>query len=200
MNSSSFLIKPRPILVADASVIINLNATRRAADILRVMQGRLVVTDNACLELERGTQAGYADAEQLNALFEADLASKVVLNAEGTAIYESLIAGATIDTLDDGEAATIGYAVQVQGTALVDERKASRICAAQHPTLALRSTVDLLFDEQVEQALGRKGLMEAVLCALKHARMRVPSEHVAKIKALIGPENAAACSSLPKKP
>jgi hypothetical protein len=54
MTSSGFLLNPGAGLVADASVIINLNATARAADIIDAIPHPFLVTENAFSELEAG--------------------------------------------------------------------------------------------------------------------------------------------------
>ena len=65
MSSSSFLSNPRASLIADASVVINLNATARAADIIKALPNPFVVTENACAELEAGVRNGHRDYGQL---------------------------------------------------------------------------------------------------------------------------------------
>src|SRR5262249_11004285 len=68
MSSSSFPINADTILVADASVVINLNATGRARDIIQAQPGSLVVTENAFAELSAGAKKGHDDHAQLQAL------------------------------------------------------------------------------------------------------------------------------------
>jgi hypothetical protein len=64
-------------------------------------------------------------------------------------------------------------AIEHQMTALIDERKATRICRDQYPDLLVGSTVDLLALECVENALGLEPLATAVFQALLGARVRV---------------------------
>ncbi len=198
MNWSRFAAEPRSILVADASVIINLNATGRAADIIKALPNRLFVTGNACVELEAGAQHGHDDAEKLDELIAAALVQRVEVGVGGAAIYESLIDGSARLTLDDGEAATIACAIELEGTALLDERKARKLCAASFAALPLGCTAQLLMHDAVATALGAQPHVEAIVMALTHARMRVPREFVAGVTTLIGPAHAARCASLPK--
>ncbi len=198
MSSSSFLTDPRVNLVADASVVINLNATVRAADIIKAVPNPFVVTDNACAELKAGVRNGHQDYGQLSELIEAGFARRVRLGAIGAAVYESLVDGSTLRTLDDGEAATIAYAHETGGVALIDERKARTLCAASFPGLVVVSAVELLMHDAVAAALGAQAQVDALVNALTAARMRVPPEHVARLKAIIGAERAALCTSLPK--
>lgn len=109
MSSSSFLTDPRVKLVADASVIINLNATARTVEIIKAAPNPFVVTENACAELEIGARNGHDDYRKLTELIDAGLIQRVRLGAADAPIYESLIDGSAARTLDDGEAATIAY-------------------------------------------------------------------------------------------
>lgn len=198
MNSSSFPLDATSTLVADASVAINLNATGCALEIIRAQPGTMVVTDNALAELARGSHNGHSDGEKLQALIDAGAVRVVSLDDHGSRIYESLVEGTALRTLDDGEAATIGYAHQVGGIAMIDERKARTICAGDFPHLTLISTVDLFINDMVERALGKRRQAEAIVNALRGARMRVPPHQIETIVALIGDEAAADCHSLPR--
>jgi predicted nucleic acid-binding protein len=108
MSSSSFPIDTNTILVADASVIINLNATGRALDIIIALQGSVVVTDNAFAELVAGTHNGHSDDKKLQVLVDSGTVQLVELGEVGNLVYSSLVEGTASCTLDDGEAATIG--------------------------------------------------------------------------------------------
>jgi predicted nucleic acid-binding protein len=198
MSSSSFLISSSTVLVADASVVINLNATDRALDIIRAQPGSIIVTENAFAELARGTRNGHHDAEKLQVLIDCGAVHLVQLGNVANDIYGSLIEGAALRTLDDGEAATIGYACEIGGIALIDERKARSICASDFPELAVASTVDLLTHETVRNALGHQGHIDVIIKALRNARMRVPPHQVGMVVEIIGEETAATCNSLSK--
>jgi predicted nucleic acid-binding protein len=198
MISSSFSADPNSVFVLDASVVINLNATGRAADIITTFPNRFVVTDNACVELEGGASRGHDDAKQLQSLIDADNISRVRIGRGGLGIYEALIDGSARLTLDDGEAATIACAIELAGVALIDERKARRLCSASFPALSLVSTAQLLLHASIVAAHGPDFQRDAVLLALKAGRMRVPRVYVADVIALIGQEQAASCTSLPK--
>lgn len=198
MNSSSFLLSPGAVLVADASVIININGTGHAADIIRAIPHTFTVTENACAELEAGSRRGHDDYARLLELIDAGIVRRVFLGATGLTVYESLIDGSTVRTLDDGEAATIAHAHEMSGIALIDERKARLLCAASFPKLAIVPTVELLMHDAIATALGADRQAGAIANALTRARMQVPPEHIAKVCALIGPERAAQCASLPK--
>jgi predicted nucleic acid-binding protein len=192
------LIEPRALLVADASAVINLNATGCAEAILAALPNRVAVVDVVPSELETGRHRRREDTDRLNALVAAGLVAIVELGDASAAYFEELVVGSAAETLDDGEAATIAYAVEHRAIAIIDERKANRICARRFPQLRLASTVDLFAQADVARALGHERLMHAVLNALQQARMRVLPHHLDWVLALIGPENAAACLSLPR--
>jgi predicted nucleic acid-binding protein len=198
MSSSSFLTNSRASLIADASVVINLNATARAAEIIKAVPNPFIVTENACAELEAGIRNGHRDHAQLLELIDAGVVRRASLGNAVMIVYESLIDGSTLRTLDDGEAATIAHAQEIGGVALIDERKARTLCTASFPHLQIASTVELLMHDAVAGAIGADGQVDALMNALTNARMRVPAEHIGKLTAIIGAERAASCSSLPK--
>ena len=94
---------------------------------------------------------------------------------------------------------TIAYALARSATALIDERKATRICAARFPRLRLASTVDLLAHPEVQRQLGVDGVGDLVFRALRDGRMSVLPHQLDRILDVIGDERAALCASLPKR-
>ncbi|MFH1658907.1 MAG: hypothetical protein ABIG35_06295 [Pseudomonadota bacterium] len=198
MISSSFLTDHQTILVIDASVAINLNATNRAAEIISALPSMVVVTNNAIDELEGGTRNGHLDAKLLQELVGRSLVSPVALTENCLDVYEALVDGNASSTLDDGEAATIAYAIAVGGIAVIDERKARRICGERFPILRLLSTVDLLLDNLILNAIGCNAQAEAIYNALVTARMRVPEDRLSSVMSVIGKDRAVGCISLPK--
>ena len=185
------------VLAADTSTIINLNATGCAEDILKALPYRVAVVDVIADELEIGRSKGRKDASKLSALVTAKLVDVVSLGNDGLIHFEGLVIGAASETLDDGEAATIAYAVETNAVALIDERKALRLCASRFTNVRLGCTVDIFAHPTVRRALGASSLADAVYRALLDARMRVLPHHLAGVVELIGPERAANCLSLP---
>jgi predicted nucleic acid-binding protein len=197
MESQTSLIRPETI-TADASTVINLNATGRARDIVQALGCRLVVVDIVQAELDAGRRSGRRDADLLNGLLADRLFELVQLDANAMEHFEALVVGPAIATLDDGEAATIAYSISTGATAAIDERKATAICSQRYPALSLCSTVDILARPDVQKSLGKDELSAAVFRALIHGRMRVFPHNVQWVVDLIGPEQAATCTSLPK--
>ncbi len=186
------------LLIADTSTVINLNATGCAEKILRALPYRVAVVDVVADELKDGRPKGRNDARKLSLLASAKLIEVVKLGPEGLIHFESLVVGTASETLDDGEAATIAYAAESSAVALIDERKAIRLCATRFPTLRLGCTVDLFAHAAVRRALGPSTLADAVHKALIDARMRVLPHHLTGIVELIGSERASQCVSIPR--
>lgn len=197
MEPPTSLLDSASCLVCDASTVINLNATSEARAILRAVSRRVVVLDMVQAELEQGRAKGRRDADQLRELVSADLVHIVSLGTHGSTLFETLVIGPASDTLDDGEAATIAYALEAGALALIDEHKANRLCERRFPTLRLGCTVDLFAHPLVGGALGRDALKRAVVSALRVARMQVVARHIDWVVDLIGLEQVAMCRSLP---
>ena len=185
-------------VVVDTSVVINLSATRCAGAILESLPNRCVVVEDVLRELQAGLRTGRGDAAVLSALVNQRLVEQIRLGNTGLSDFARLVNGLAAETLDDGEAATIACAVETGGIAVIDERKAIRICAERFPNLALGCTVDLLAQRDVQAALGH-GLADAVFNALERGRMHVPDQYGRWVVELIGVERAARCRSLPKR-
>jgi predicted nucleic acid-binding protein len=185
-------------LVVDTSVVINLNATGRASDILQALPCCVFVTDIVASELEEGRPFGRKDAELLARLVDDHHIKIVSMGDVGARVFGELVIGHATDTLDDGEAATIAYAVEHNIVPVIDERKANRICAQRFGQLHPASTMDLFAEPIMEAAVGREHLGDAVFQALQQARMRVLPHHVELVIRLIGSNRAILCSSLPR--
>lgn len=183
-------------LVADTSVIINLNATGIAAEILRslkvVLRASTVVKDELI-------------SDRFNGRHDGDLAEQLVADGlvefrdfdnEGEAIFESLVTGSAEATLDDGEAATLALAASSNTLAVIDERKANRIAGDRFPGLGLLATADLLSSEVVLTSLGSEATTNAVINALQQARMAIPERHHQWVVDLLG-NRVIECRSLP---
>lgn len=198
MSWLGYLADPDALFIADTSVLINLNATGRAESILGGLPCRFAVPENVCVEVENGRANGHGDADHLDRLVASGHLKRLTLGEAGLAVYEKLVDGSTLRTLDDGEAATIGCAVEVSGVALIDERKAQNLCAELFPALPLVCTVELLLSARIADILGPEEHAGALLNALRFARMRVPKPLVPDVRRLIGHDHAARCTSLPR--
>lgn len=185
-------------MVIDASVVINLNATGCAVEILDAFPNPFAVTDVALEELAKGERSGHRDSHHLRQLVNRGVVDLESLGTSGQATFSSLVSGSAIATLDDGEAATIARAIEAREIAVIDERKARNICESRYPHLTVISTADLLIDNIVRDALGQNRQVDAIVSALQGARMRVPPSRVERVVDIIGNERALICNSLPK--
>ena len=196
MRPLSCLSEASKLLVADTSVAINLNATGCAAQILEALPYRIVIVESVQAELEYGRRRGRNDADCTAALVAAGYLKIAQLGKKELGLFESLVVGPAAETLDDGEAATLAYAAENSGVAVIDERKALRIAAVRYPKLATASTMDILGHTYVCDALGEAALADAVFYALRDARMRVSHPHTEWVAALIGVDRASQCPSI----
>ena len=145
-----------------------------------------------------GESRGHRCGERLEALIGQGLLELAEPGPGDDLVYSSLVEGGFEGTLDDGEAATIAYAVGHVGLALIDERKTRRICAARFPDLSFASTVEALLHPLVAGRLGESGQNEAMFLALRDARMQVPRQRLKEVIERIGADRAAECPSLPR--
>ena len=184
-------------IVIDTSVCINLNATGYAEEILSAIPNRPVALNIVLQELESGRSTGRSDAELTTHLVHLGLIEVVQLGELGLRYFEDLVSGSAEQTLGDGEAATIAFAIEFDEIALIDERKATRMCARRFTELQIASTVDVFMHPEIQRVLGRDSLKQAVLSALQVARMSVPPHQLAWVTDLIGVEETTRCKSLP---
>lgn len=198
MGLATALTDPAARLIADTSTMINLIATGSAADIIAALPNRIATVDVVPAELELGRARGREACDRLKDLASSGALEIVELGDDAWPYFEQLVVGSALETVDDGEAATIAYALAHNATALIDERKATRICGERFPELRLACTIDVLIHDNVRQRLGETRLADAVFRALQDAKMGVLSTHLAWVVGLIGAERAALCPSVPR--
>lgn len=198
MGSLSCLTDPSIPLVIDTSAAINLMASGFAADIVSVLPNRLIAVDTVPAELESGRSRGRLHADLFEQLVAGGNIEIVSLSETAAGIFEGLVIGRATETLDDGEAATLAYAVDAGAIPIIDERKATRICDQKFPNLKLGSTGDLFAHQAVLNKLGRDRLGRAIFNALQQARMQVQPHFLEWVVELIGSDQAVHCPSLPR--
>lgn len=184
-------------LVLDASVAINLNATGNGIRILEAIPNPVVLLEGVSRELEAGRARGRSDAEWVSTLVAAGRAEIVSLCGECEGNFLALVCGSGSATLDDGEAATIAWAVAHGGIPIIDERKGLSICKDRFPLVPVATTTDIFSHDGVVTALGQDALRDAVFNALTVGRMRVHDQHIPWVIDLIGPKRAQLCHSIP---
>lgn len=188
--------KSKATLVLDTSVVINLSACGSGPRVLAALDREVVVVNHVLNELHPDHPKGH-HTEFMAVAISRKLLEIVALGEVGLSHFENLTVGSGPDTLDDGEAATVAYAIQVGAKAVIDDRKAIRICR-EHPCRPrFASTIDLFRHPNVERDLGMAALGEAVFRALTIARMRVLHNDLEWVVKLIGTDRIAHCPSLP---
>ncbi|AZP70733.1 hypothetical protein EJJ20_11640 [Pseudomonas poae] len=196
MTFSSCLTDRDSILVLDASVIINLLATGYASAILQAVPTPIVITDNVIREIELGAVNGRTEPKQLLELIHNQILKREELSGIALEHFFELVSGSTAASLGDGEAATLALAHSNGSTAVIDEKKATKISFERFASLRLITTVDILAYEPVRISIGEDALAMATLHALKHARMQVRENQFDWIQELIGWESISLCPSL----
>ncbi|WP_245296721.1 hypothetical protein [Rhizobium bangladeshense] len=177
-------------------MIINLNATGRAGDIVRAFGVKLRASTVVRDELVADRFSARNDAEMAAALVSEDLLEFVELDDEGERIFGSLVSGSAAETLDDGEAATLAVGAVVGHTVVIDERKAQRIAAERFAGMQIIATADILCSERVVTSLGAERVGDLIFNSLMGARMFVPERHHSWVIDLLG-ARAIECHSLP---
>lgn len=200
MPFSSCLDSMESPIVLDTSVVINLFATGVAKEVFQVLPKSPLVTRVAHGELLKGTaQQGYQTSQDLQTLADKGIVEFVDLSPEAEATFFGLVSGSSVESLDDGEAATVAFASETAAWAAIDERKARRICRDSFPGVHVASTVDIFASSAVTNAFPRSALANAVYKALIHARMGVSDRELDWVVGLIGAERVGQCRSLPRR-
>lgn len=198
MGSLSCLTdSPLPVVI-DTSAAINLMASGFAAEIVSALPNRMIAVDTVLAELEPGRHRGRPHADLLKKIVASGGIEVVSLGETAVGIFESLVIGPAAETLDDGEAATLAYAVDIGAIPIIDERKATRICDWKFPDVQLGSTGDLFAHQAVLNSLGHDRLSHAILNALQQARMQVHPHFLEWVVGLIDNDQIAHCTSLPR--
>lgn len=198
MGLPNCLFDPSAALVLDASVVINLNATGCAGNILDAIPNPIVILDVVSRELQAGRAKGRTDADTVDDLVRNRCVQMAALSPECESNFLALVSGSGATTLDDGEAATIAWAVAYGGIPIIDEKKGSAICRERFPRLQLGTTIDIFAHEQVQSGFRKEDLADAIFKALTLARMRVHENDIAWVIGMIGQERASLCNSLPR--
>jgi hypothetical protein len=199
MPSSNFRASLPSPLVGDASVWINLIATEQVTDILTCIPLPFAVTHVVLDEVRKGRRTGRTTAPTLERLVSSGRVELIDLIDDDAEGFFSLIAGSGPNTLDDGEAATIVCAARLGGTAMIDERKATRLVTSRWPRLPLTTAPDLLHSDEIRAQFGSEGLNAALYGALTTANMHVPERLIDVTLASLSPEQVSKCLSLPAR-
>jgi predicted nucleic acid-binding protein len=185
------------VLVIDASVAINLLGTGKPADLLRMVNRKILIDDLALKEVTSDPFSKLPGPEAIGALVRSDLILPVQLSASAFRVsFLELTGACPPDDLGDGEAATIAQSFDIGAIPVIDERKATRIALSLRPRHPILNTIDILGCPVVTAGLSPQELGDLIYAALFHARMRVPVSCRDWVCAMIGPERAQSCPSI----
>ena len=112
--------------------------------------------------------------------------------------FGALVSASPPDALDDGEASVLAVAASRGWPCLIDERKATRLAAAQRPPVVTLSTVALL-RRAAGLTLTEAETLVCLTDALRDARMRVAHEHYDWVVERIGAEYLGMFPSLKQR-
>jgi hypothetical protein len=185
-------------LVLDASVLINLLGTGAAMPILGCLPNAILIEERALSEVQRHPLPGGNLQAEITALLECGLLEKRTMTQRAVDLFMELTSDDLMGGLDDGEAATIAYAITISENAyaVIDERKAARLFSSRWPRRSLVDTVTLLAQPNCRSHLGPQMLADACFSALAYAKMRVNREAITWVIEMIGHERARQCPSL----
>ena len=197
ISSPSRLKSAHDLLVIDASVAINILGTGRPADLLRILNRKVLVDEMALKEITRDPFSKLSGREAMESLVSSGLISSVSLSAPAfEGLFLELTGAPPPDDLGDGEAATIAQSFDIDAVPVIDERKATRIALSLRPAHPILHSIDILSCSAVTSAFSPQELGDLIFNALIHARMRVPELCRDWVRAMIGPERARDCPSL----
>ncbi len=186
--------RPEP-LILDTSVLVNLHASSRGAQILAALPNSVVVPELVAADLEHETSKIRGEHRFIQALETDGILKVSPMTNKEYILYESLVTGE--GSLGDGEAATIAMAAIRSHIAVVDERRGRTQAGRLMPKENIAWSIDLIANPVVANTLGREAHIEAVYLALRNGRMRVHEDHCDQVVALIGVHRALTCNSLP---
>lgn len=195
MRRSSSLVNIAVPLVLDTSVLINLFACKSGDRIVAAIPNEILIPQVVAGELEREANRGNGECSFLHALVECGIASLVNLTDAEYEIFHQLTS--TSPSLDDGEAATIAIAASRCFVPVIDERRGRSRASTLTKAPVLGWSLDLFRHPAAIAALGHPSAVEALYLALRHGRMRIPSESADGVIEIIGTERARHCSCLP---
>lgn len=181
---------------------INLLGSGSSVAILRALPCQVLMERRAYREIRRHPIKDRMLAVELDAWRSEILLEVVSLSDQDRRVFDELTTKSLSTTLDDGEAATIAYAVTAPGNGVpvIDEKKATRLFRERWPGRHLINTPTLFRTLAESGLLPKETVQEAVYSALVHARMRVSHAMRPWVVDLIGPERAVRCPSLGWQP
>ena len=164
--------------VLDASVIINLLGSGEPVAILRGLRHSCLVEQRTLREIRKHPVPGLPVEPVLAELQSSGLLCEVRMTDAEYEAYLRYVSPPLGTRLGDGESAAL--AIARRGACLVlDERKARKVAASEHPRLPVASSLKLFISSAYRVGWRQPQVMRLVARAQECARMAVPKEEQA---------------------
>jgi predicted nucleic acid-binding protein len=152
------------LYVLDSCSLLNLVASRRLEDIVRVVGGEFAAPDLVADEVKFVRRGGNGpDAREHVPVDIVDLQDRRILTVRKLDSDDELrLFLAFASQMDDGEAAACAVAFVLQGTLVTDDRRARRIMSQRHPTVSLMTTSELVKAWVDMASVGTAELIQAL--------------------------------------
>lgn len=171
----------RPIL--DASVLFNVLATGCPVELLRALGIVCFVEARTAAEIKR-MPGEFRESQPLLSLLNDGCLQIVRMSEQAYQIYLSLVGGASLGTLDDGESAAIALAADGGGCVILDDRKARRIHCSRFPDVPCASSLLLFFEAARRGGMSDEQLRGMLRRARSVGRMAVLKEERSLFEAI----------------
>ena len=196
INAANCLAGIKDPLILDTGVVVNLNATGFSDRILRSIPVDVFVSESVVREIKRDISTRKSESNDLEQLIAKGLINILVLPVLAQSEYIALVSGSAVNSLGDGEAATIASAFATGAWAAIDEHKARKICSDHYKDLKLASTLDILTHPNVLSEFSETEYTSALLSALEIAHIQIQEQHMDWVVACIGADRIPRCPGL----
>jgi predicted nucleic acid-binding protein len=164
------------LFVLDASVLINLLGCGNPKLVLKALSARCMVEDHVIREVTRHPIDGHDVNTTFSELLSLGLIHQARLDDASYEVFLSLVAGSPLDSLGQGESATLALAASLRGAAVLDDGKARRIAEKRFAQLSLATSVTLFRIAAKKADMNTEQARTLVGMAIQNSRMRVLPE------------------------
>lgn len=185
-------------LVFDASALINIAATGYHYEILEAL-GTMNILEEV-VRNEISSESRFSERTKIfDRLIGSPVLSVVSMDNHEASRFINFVMAPEPDSLDDGEAATLAVASNINGIAVIDEKKGCRIAASTTPKINTITTPHLFKWISDQENFPTIPVDEILYNALSFARMRVPIELEEWVAGHLSPSQICGCTSLRKE-
>jgi predicted nucleic acid-binding protein len=163
----------KPLLVLDASAIINLLGCGSPHLLLGALSDRCVVEENTLKEVIRDPFTNRSAEQTIGILVSNRKLTVQRMSAPAYSQYLNLVSAEPRDALGRGESAALAHANDISAVVVLDDRKARRLGGARFPDCPQWTSIGLF--REASEAVGMSpqqiGLLIQLAC--EKARMHV---------------------------